>query len=287
MCNGPDQEAWQTLSVRVGDADVTTPYQAELAGMELAVANASSKAPVTTQFFWFLTDNQTVIRDLTEPLKVKVGMLTCLRIRGNISKLSRRYPNSKAAFIWCPSKSDVEGMKRADAAAKAATTLRQVITQPPHPPAILKQIKEQEAEAARTPPSQPELTRLLGKFNPVETFKALCKLPRPDATLVAQIRSGHCPLNSYLFRFKAVESPLCDLCRQVEDVDHFLTQCRKFIGLRRDLFKAAKASSTAPNRTQLLTNPKLFGALANYGRQSFRFYKARHRRHVPRRPQQG
>lgn len=235
------------LSVRVGDADVTTPYQAELVAIELAVANARKKAPVDTHFFWFLTDNQTIIQDLTEPLRVKVGMLTCLRIRNSLLRLSTRNPNSTVAIIWCPSKSEVAGMKSADAAAKAATTLRQIITQPPYPPAILKRIKEQVAEAARTRPSQPELTRLLGKFNPEETFKALIKLSRPDATLVAQIRSGHCPLNSYLHQFKAVDSPLCGLCKQEENVDHFLTQCKKFVGLRRDLFKTARSSSTAPN----------------------------------------
>lgn len=158
-------------------------------------------------------------------------MLTCLRIRRNFAKLLHRYPNSKAAIIWCPSKSAIEGMTRADAAAKAATDLPQLIDQPPNPPAILKRIKEQLAAAARSPPSSSELTRLLGKFNPQETLKALCKLPRSDATFVAQIRLGHCPLNSYLHRFRAVDSPKCDLCDQVEDVDHFLLQCKKFTGI--------------------------------------------------------
>lgn len=282
VVHGTDgQEDWPTLSVRVGDADSTTPYQAELVGLELAVANAKSHAPSGTTYFWFLTDNQTLIRDITEPLKVKVGMLACLRIRRNFSLLLNRYPNSTAALIWCPSKSAVSGMQKADAAAKAATTLRQIIDQPPHPPAILKRIKDQVARAATTTPSQEVLTRLMGKFNPDATFKALCKLSRPDATFVAQIHSGHCPLNSYLHRFQAAESPKCDLCKQIENVDHLLLQCRKFVGLRRDLFKAARQASTAANRAQLLTNPALFPALADFGRKSFRFYKARHRRFIP------
>lgn len=123
-------------------------------------------------------------------------------------------------------------MQKADAAAKAATTLQQFITQLPHPPAILKRIKEQVAEAARTPPSQQELTRLMGTFNPEETFKGLGKLSRPHATLIAQIRADHCPLNGYLHCFKEVDSPNCKLCKQIEDADHFLTKCKKFVGLR-------------------------------------------------------
>lgn len=208
-------------------------------------------------------------------------MLTCLRIRQNLSKLLNRYPNSTAALIWCPSKSAVAGMKKADTAAKAAVTLRQIIDQPPHPPAILKRIKEQVAEAARTTPSTEVLVRLMGKFNPEDTFKALCKLSRPDATFVAQIRSGHCPLNGYLNRFQAADSPACELCNQAETVDHLLLQCRRFVGLRRRLFKAAKQASTATNRAQLLTNPSLFTALADFGRRSHQFYKARHRRFIP------
>lgn len=279
--NTANPDAWPTLSVRVGDADTTTPYQAELVGLELAIANARSTAQPGTLFFWFLTDNQTMIQGMTEPLRLKPGMLTCLRLRQNLSRLISRYPNSTAALIWCPSKSAIEGMVKADAAAKTATTLRQTIDQPPNPSAILKRIKEQVLGAARLPPTSAALTRLLGNFDPTSTFKALSKLSRPDATLVAQLRSGHCPLNSYLKRFQAVESPLCDLCKQVEDVDHFLLQCRKFAGLRRDLFKAAGQSSTATNRVQLLTNPNIFDALATFGRRSYRFYKARHRRFIP------
>lgn len=177
-------------------------------------------------------------------------------------------------------------MKRVDAAAKAAVHLRQVLAQPPNPPAILKRIKEQLAQTARTPPSREELTRLLGRFNPEATYKALCKLPRPEATMVAQLRSGHCPLNDYLHRFKAVDSPKCKLCKQCETVDHLLLQCRKFAGLRRVLLTEARKQSTAPNRTQLLTNPDLFEAVATFVRRSFRFYKARHRRYAPPRHQQ-
>lgn len=155
VCNAEDPATWPILLVRVGDADVTTPYQAELAGFELAVASAKQSAPQGTKFFWFLTDNQTLIRDLTEPLRVKAGMLTCLRIRENLHQLSHRFPGSRVAIIWCPSKNDVPGMQRADAAEKAAATLRQIIAQPPppHPPAILRRIKEQVVGAAKAPPT--------------------------------------------------------------------------------------------------------------------------------------
>lgn len=64
----------QILKVRVGESDATTPYQAEQTGFKLAVANPKAKPPRLTDFFWFLTDNQTVIRDLTEFHKTKPRM---------------------------------------------------------------------------------------------------------------------------------------------------------------------------------------------------------------------
>lgn len=87
-------------------------------------------------------------------------------------------------------------------------------------------------------------------------------------------------MNAYLFRFEASDSPNCELCKQHEDVCHLLTTCKKFVGLRRNLYNAARRLKVRTNRAQLVTNPKLFGALADYVRRSHRFYKARHRRFI-------
>ena len=118
------------------------------------------------------------------------------------------------------------------------------------------------------PPPKRVLDQLMGFFNPLATFKALSKLNRPDATAVAQIRSGHCPLNAYLHRFKASDTPNCDLCKQRDNVDHLLTNCRKFVGLQRTLFNAAKKHKTQTNRVHLLTDPSMFKELGHFVRKS-------------------
>lgn len=184
------------------------------------------------------------------------------------------------AVIWCPLKKGITGIELADASAKAAISLPQVIDVTPNPTAVLKKIKAQLLRAATAPPPQPILDRLMGFYDPEATFKALSKLPRADATAVAQIRAGHCPMNAYLFRFKAADPPNCDLCKQSEDVCHLLTTCKKFVGLRRNLYNAARKLKTRTSRAHLVTNPKLFGALSDYVRRSHRFYKARHKRFV-------
>lgn len=65
-------------------------------------------------------------------------------------------------------------------AAKQATGIFQFIKPSPNPQSTLKKIKIQILAAASTPPFQPHVTCLVGKFNPQETYKALGKLIRAD-----------------------------------------------------------------------------------------------------------
>lgn len=173
-------------------------------------------------------------------------------------------------------------MTAADAAAKAAVSLPQVLDTPPDPTSTKNRIKSQLKEAKNTPPPKPVLDRLLGSFNPAKTYNTLCKLSRPDATFIAQVRAGHCPLNGYLFRFKAADTPNCDVCSQKEEVDHLLTVCKKFPGLRKTLFNRARILKTQPTRKGLLTNPSSYKDVAAFGRQTFRFYRARIKKHIHR-----
>ena len=53
------------------------------------------------------------------------------------------------------------------------------------------------------------------------------RLTREQSTILAQLRTGHCALNQYLWRFKKVESSVCEQCEgdQVETVEHYLIEC--------------------------------------------------------------
>lgn len=163
--------------MRVGNAEDTSPYQAELTGFELAVANAGAQAPNSTLFFWFFTDNQVLIRNVTDRLQAKAGLSTCIRIQHALKKLLLKHPQATIAVIWCPSKKGITGLEMADAAAKAAISLPQVIDVTPNPTAVLKKIKEQLFRAVTTAPPQPVLDRLMDFYDPEATFKALSKLP--------------------------------------------------------------------------------------------------------------
>lgn len=189
--NTQDPSASRTLSVRVGDADSTTAYQAERTRFNLAVANAKVGAPRPTLFFWFFSDNQTLIRDLTDTLQARPGMTTCLRVRPDLDRLTEAHLGSTIAIIWCPSKKDTVGLNMADKAAKAASSLSQIIASAPQPDVILEKIKQQLSNTITALPPKRVPEHLMGFFDPPATYKVLSKHKQPDATAVAQIHSGH------------------------------------------------------------------------------------------------
>lgn len=191
-------------------------------------------------------------------------------------------PVATVALIWCAKGSDIDAHSKVDRLAKAATQLTSSSQLPVSYKALQRQIREKETARAGPPSVDPAvLKRLLNSYQPVETFKALTKLTRPDASFVVQLRAGHCPINSYLFRFKATDSPLCTVCGQKETVEHYLMLCKKFVGLRRKLFKASAKLKIPRNRQSLLSEPRIFQALADFGRGSFRFYKSRYPKNGP------
>ncbi|KAG0138926.1 hypothetical protein CROQUDRAFT_10665, partial [Cronartium quercuum f. sp. fusiforme G11] len=56
-----------------------------------------------------------------------------------------------------------------------------------------------------------------------------------EASAIAQLRAGHSPLLTFLYRINAANSPNCRLCQQPETVEHYLLLCRRYQGIRRDL----------------------------------------------------
>jgi hypothetical protein len=63
------------------------------------------------------------------------------------------------------------------------------------------------------------------------------KLTRHQSTILAQLRTGHCALNHYLWRFKKVDAPVCEQCEgnQMETVEHYLIECEAHWEARRKL----------------------------------------------------
>lgn len=80
------------------------------------------------------------------------------------------------------------------------------------------------------------MTKVPGTTEGPSLYKGM---PRPAAATLAQLRTGHCGLNQYLWRFKKADDAACGECGyQKETVEHFLTECPAYHGERKDLEEA-------------------------------------------------
>ena len=75
-------------------------------------------------------------------------------------------------------------------------------------------------------------------------------LSRREECLIQQLRVGKCRLNYYLFQINQHVSGLCEVCQEVETIEHFILHCSKYDRERRILVEKSKLKN--PNLKQLL-----------------------------------
>ena len=87
---------------------------------------------------------------------------------------------------------------------------------------------------------------LIDKTFPFKKFmKIQSELTRAQSSLLLQLRSGHIPLNTHLYRLKCVDTDQCQACNLEQEVTpaketitHFLFNCPAYQNERHDLDKA-------------------------------------------------
>jgi hypothetical protein len=95
---------------------------------------------------------------------------------------------------------------------------------------------------------------------------------RETCTLLAQLRTGHCGLNHYLWRFKKVESAKCKMCGyEKETVEHFLVECPYFWEERQELRR--KVGTGQMKMAVLLGDKNAISATMEYISATRRFKK--------------
>jgi hypothetical protein len=79
------------------------------------------------------------------------------------------------------------------------------------------------------------------KEAPFKRFKKMAgEWSKKQTSLLIQLRTGHAGLNAHLYRFKRVESPICEHCaiddyNANETVQHYLFECPAWTNQRRKL----------------------------------------------------
>ena len=93
-----------------------------------------------------------------------------------------------------------------------------------------------------------------------EEFKAGTKFynrisNRKSAITLARLRTGHCGLKQYQYRFNLADSPWCECDEGKETVEHYLLECILHAAAREELRK--KVRSEEMRLDLLLGDPKL------------------------------
>ncbi|KNZ74074.1 hypothetical protein J132_08245, partial [Termitomyces sp. J132] len=91
-----------------------------------------------------------------------------------------------------------------------------------------------------------------------------------QASLLVQLRMGHCTLNHHLHRMYKVDSPLCPSCGDApETVEHYLLLCQTYAQQRAELGKKVKMGPEA--LSELLGDPFAAKALFQFVHETRRF----------------
>ena len=140
-------------------------------------------------------------------------------------------------IVWIPGHYTIEGNECADTEAKRAA-LDPTIS-PPFAYQPLKSCRIQHIKAMAKIQWNKEWNentktgkhlRRIAKRNDVnQGLKLYSNIEgRQICTTITQLRTGHCGLNSYLYRFRKSASPYCKCGYGKETVEHFLLECVQY-----------------------------------------------------------
>ncbi|KAG5733033.1 putative 115 kDa protein in type-1 retrotransposable element [Termitomyces sp. T112] len=229
------------------------------------------------------TDNQAGMKALEAPGRGTARYIVDEILKG-IQKVREIDPSMRIRVYWTPGHAGIPGNERADREAKKAAEGKDTETKglallrkplKASRAAVLATHKKRWREAARehirkaprfdrlraVDPNAPDMRNIL---------QTLASVPRRHASILTQLRTGHCPLNQYLHRFKKADSPICGACNQAEEtVEHFLVHCEAYRTQRNTLFREADLR-TAP-MSRLLSDASVVKALFQFINSTGRF----------------
>ena len=136
-------------------------------------------------------------------------------------------------LLWTPGHRKIEGNEIADCLAKRAALNTRLLTTPSKLSfkCIISNLKETIQRKREVIWNRSITGQLTKKFFPA-TYLTEVLNKRSMTHQTVQILTGHCRLNSYLFRFKILDSPTCNCSLSIETIHHFLFECKIFHDLR-------------------------------------------------------
>jgi ribonuclease HI len=243
-CNGT---LTSSATFFLGPETEHTVFESELIGILMALGMILQTDTSTTSAVIGL-DSQAAIRATFLHHSASASYILD-HITQSIDDLIAQRPNFSLRLQWIPGHVGITQNESVDAKAKTAAEGRSsaISFLPPSPfrPGQLPRSKaagladfsrQLKAAASHELTLSPRYRRIadIDRSSPSNRFQKLVDgLPRKQAALLYQLRSGHVPLNYHLHRIGKADSPACDKCGfHRETVLHFLTQCPAYSAQR-------------------------------------------------------
>lgn len=244
----------EMLTYHLGKLSEHTVHEAEVVGLILASKLAETvMRNRSTKTVSIYVDNEAAIRGVNNR-KNKAAQSLLHAFRNKARALGKKYPRKTITIHWAPAHAGIEGNEAADKAAKKAAEGSTSVTEklpnilrrtlPANVSALKQEHNSKLVEKHKRSwegSSRSSRIKKLGLTLPSNAFTKLAEdLPRLDAATLIQMRTGHFPLNAYLFKMGKVDRPNCPACGEPQEtVQHFLEDCHKHARERWHLKRAA------------------------------------------------
>jgi len=262
-----------SLKYHLGKLKDHSTYEGEAVGLILAawLIRLYCKNKIGTEGISIYTDCQSVI-DSVYDMKPGPSQYLLNEFHALIASFTNLGNNpSKFTINWISVHSQVNGNEQVDKEAKEAAQgistpkiFLPPLLQCPLPTgksALLQQAKETRTVKWRalweTSPRNKRMKKIDKDFPYTKFGKLTNKLMRKQTSILIQMRTGHLPLNDYLYKRKLAQLPNCNACLggHKETLEHLLKECIAYKEQRKNLRKVLRERSLADFST-MLSDPK-------------------------------
>ncbi|KAG0140452.1 hypothetical protein CROQUDRAFT_100103 [Cronartium quercuum f. sp. fusiforme G11] len=213
-------------------------------------------------------DSQAALRATHFPVQPKSGQSLVKFLKHQL----RQLPEDATIYLyWTPGHEGIPLNEKADTAAKRAAKEEGRKT---HLPTSLTNLLQATWNSLTIPSSEFPSHTPSFKTTAKRIADAFNILEKGQAAAIFQLRTGHCPLNAYLHRFKRTTTKYRGTCGVPETVSHFLLYCRKYRSQRKAFrlrVKTEKLRTNVHNTNAISDDPKVFPFLAQYVLDTGRF----------------
>ena len=275
----------KVLRYHLGPISEHTVYEAELIGIIMGLHLIETE-PKTNITYAIGIDNQAAIKALSSKFS-KPGQY----LAAEAFKLAAKLRKSKGkkyslTLRWTAGHTGIPGNEEADEEAKKAA--EGMSSDEQQLPKLLRKTLKRSKSAAIQKEGDVRMERWRREWREstrADKFKHIdsslpsrrfiklisnTKITRADASKMFQLRTGHIPLNAYLFRFKKKENPKCPACGARKEMpQHFLLECPAYAYERRKL--GPKKGEMERKFAEIISSGRSIVALAHYMKATGRF----------------